>query len=136
MPVRWDPDGPEGIFFHQSAVLFSYGQQLRILIHRSNLQTRKSRRSTGTSIPSLAICASSARASCGVLEAYLKRKYAVGTIPSFRVSDLSMTRLGQWSDVSRTTCIHRSSRSPPHSSCLLESGAKDRVSKRPKTKIF
>ena len=134
--VRWDPDGPGGIFFHQSAILFSHSHQLRILIHRSNLQTSKSRRSTGTLMPSLTICASSARASCGMLEVYLERDYPIAQIQFFRVSALTMTRLRQWTDVSRTICIHRRSRSLPQSSCLLRSGARDLASEQPKTKIF
>ncbi|KAF7340942.1 Zn(2)-C6 fungal-type domain-containing protein [Mycena sanguinolenta] len=74
--LRWDPNC-QGIFLDQSAALYVTYYHIQILIHRPFIPSPGESSTAGSTFPSLAICANSAR-SCGhVLEVQSRRSDAL-----------------------------------------------------------
>ncbi|KAJ7147910.1 fungal-specific transcription factor domain-containing protein [Mycena crocata] len=73
--LRWDPDRT-GVFFDQSAVLYTTYYQLQITIHRPYIHTPMT-----LPFPSLAICTRAARSSINVVDVWLKKLNRVPASP-------------------------------------------------------
>ena len=69
--MRWDPSRENGIFFEQSAILYSFYYQTQILIHRPFIP--KPDKPSPLSFPSLAICANAARSCSHVVDLQKRR---------------------------------------------------------------
>ncbi len=72
--VRWDPKREDAVFLNQSAILYSNYYQLQIFVHRTFIPSpRRPLANANTSLPSMTICVSAARACLRVLEVQHRR---------------------------------------------------------------
>lgn len=69
--VRWDPDREDGLFFRQSAFLFTSYYQLQVYVHRPFIPT--SRTASTLSFPSLVMCTSASRSCIRIVEVQMRR---------------------------------------------------------------
>jgi len=77
--VRWPiPDGPQSVFFQQSAILYATYYYIQILVHRPFIP--RPGKPAPLTYPSLAICTNAARSCSQVLEEYLNN-CDVGSAP-------------------------------------------------------
>ncbi|KAF5339483.1 hypothetical protein D9758_015314 [Tetrapyrgos nigripes] len=64
--LKWDPNNPNPVFFHQSVMLYTSYYWVQIIVHKPFIPKPGS--TPDVSFPSMAICANAARSCCHVME--------------------------------------------------------------------
>ncbi len=85
--VRWNPDEPNLIFFHQSSYLHATYYYIQILIHRPFLIKK-----SPLSFPALAKCTAAAKACADMMEITTTRGLRI-TTPNIIVEPLFVFRM-------------------------------------------